>query len=192
MAVAASSLHELPLEFRPCEYRIKWAHSEWERRQARALRRAVFCAEQGLFGDDDTDAIDRQAQLLVAVSCIGGAPDEVVGTVRIHQARPRQWWGSRLAVAAGYRSLGRIGATLIRLAVSSARGSGCDSFRAHVQSQNVPLFERLHWRSLREEPLHGLTHHLMEAELACYPPCTTPYVGYVTRAVAGAPPRGAQ
>jgi putative N-acetyltransferase (TIGR04045 family) len=191
MPATASTLHELPLEFRPCEYRIKWAQSEWERRQAQALRRAVFCVEQGLFGDDDTDAIDRDAQLLVAVSCIGGAPDEVVGTVRIHQSRPRHWWGSRLAVAPTFRSLGRIGATLIRLAVSSAQGSGCDSFMAHVQSQNVPLFERMHWRSVCAEQLHGRTHHLMQAELAHYPPCTRPYAGFVTRAVAGAAARGA-
>jgi putative N-acetyltransferase (TIGR04045 family) len=186
MAATALSLHELSLEFRPCEYRIQWAQNEWERQRAHALRRAVFCVEQGLFHDDDRDAVDRHAQLLVAVSCVGGAPDEVVGTVRIHQSRPRQWWGSRLAVAPAFRSLGRIGATLIRLAVSSARGGGCDHFMAHVQSQNVPLFERMHWRSMGEERLHGRTHHLMQADLAHYPPCDRPYAGFVTRAVASA------
>ena len=178
-----NSLHELSLDFRPCEYRIKWAESTWERQRAHALRRSVFCVEQGLFGGDDADDIDERAQLLVAVSCVGGAADEVVGTVRIHEERPCLWWGSRLAVAAAFRSFGRIGATLIRLAVSSAHMRGCDTFLAHVQSQNVPLFERLHWRSVQQEQLHGRLHHLMQADLRHYPPCHTPYTGFVTRTV---------
>jgi putative N-acetyltransferase (TIGR04045 family) len=174
-------LCELAPDFMPCEFRVKWAESAWEHDRARSLRRAVFCAEQGLFDGDDRDAIDDDAQLLVALSCIGGAPDEVVGTVRIHEERPRRWWGSRLAVSAAFRSHGRIGATLIRLAVSSANTRGCDAFFAHVQSQNVPLFERLHWQSLGEVQLLGRPHHLMQADLDHYPPCFTPYAGFVTR-----------
>jgi putative N-acetyltransferase (TIGR04045 family) len=172
---------ELPLDFMPCEFRIKWADSRWEHERAAALRRAVFCGEQGLFGADDRDAIDDRAQVLVALSCVGGAPDEVVGTVRIHQERPREWWGSRLAVAAAFRSFGRIGATLIRLAVSSANTRGCDAFFAHVQRQNVSLFERLHWLPIREVELHGRPHQLMRADLHQYPPCFSPYAGFVTR-----------
>ncbi len=181
---APPRLHDLATDYVPCEYRIKWAESAWEHREAHALRRAVFCREQGLFGEDDRDAIDGRAQLLVALSCVGGAPDDVVGTVRIHEDAPRLWWGSRLAVAAAYRSFGRIGATLIRLAVSSAQMRGCDTFLAHVQSQNVPLFERLHWRLVDTLELHGRPHALMQADLAHYPPCATPYCGFVTRAAA--------
>ena len=44
-----------------------------------------------------------------------------------------------------FASHGSIGATLIRLAVSSAHALGCETFLAHVQSQNVPLFRALHW-----------------------------------------------
>ena len=172
---------ELACDFVPCEFRVKWADCRWEHERAAALRRAVFCGEQGLFGADDRDAVDARAQVLVALSCVGGAHDDVVGTVRIHQERPREWWGARLAVAAPFRSFGRIGATLIRLAVSSANTRGCDAFFAHVQSQNVPLFERLQWYSIREERLHGRPHHLMRADLGQYPPCYTPYAGFVTR-----------
>lgn len=172
------------MDFMPCEFRIKWADFAWEYEGAHALRREVFCVEQGLFGDDDRDAIDNHAHLLVALSCVGGAHDEVVGTVRIHREAPQVWWGSRLAVAANYRAMGRIGATLIRLAVSSAHARGCDTFLAHVQCQNVPLFNRMQWQSLREEQLHGRLHHLMRADLAHYPPCATPYTGFVARATA--------
>ena len=126
----------------------------------------MFCVEQGLFAGDDLDAIDARAQTLVALSSLGGMPDQLVGAVRIHAAEDGIWWGSRLAVHAAFRSHGRIGATLIRLAVCSAHARGCRVFLAHVQSQNVPLFEKLRWAALKEETLHGRPHHLMQADLA--------------------------
>lgn len=165
--------------FVPCEFRIKWAHGAWEHDQARRLRRAVFCVEQGVFAGDDTDVIDATAQLLVAVACVGGLPDQVVGTVRIHEEFPGRWWGSRLAVHAAFRHHGRIGATLIRLAVGSAHALGCGTFLAHVQSQNVPMFEKLHWIGIDDVILHGRAHRLMQADLAAYPPCADPYTGHV-------------
>jgi putative N-acetyltransferase (TIGR04045 family) len=68
---------------------------------------------------------------------------------------------------------------LIRLAVSSAHARGCQQFFAHVQSQNVPLFRRMRWRTLNEIEIHGFAHHLMEADLAYYPPFAAPEVGFV-------------
>ncbi|POM18068.1 hypothetical protein CSX04_06370 [Burkholderia cepacia] len=70
---------------------------------------------------------------------------------------------------------------LIALAVSSAHAEGCRTFVAHVQSQNVPLFRRLHWDALGEETLFGRPHQLMQARLAHYPPCGTPFEGFVLR-----------
>lgn len=177
-----------PSDFLPCEFRIKWAETTWEREQAMALRRSVFCSEQGVFERDDRDAIDDDAQLIVALSCVGGAFDELVGTVRIHaHDEPGLWWGSRLAVRQAFRHHGRIGATLIRLAVSSAHARGCRRFLAHVQSQNMTMFERLHWQSLGPMVLHGREHHLMEADLAHYAPCMNPFAGYVTHSRSARP-----
>lgn len=173
-------LCELPSTYKPAEYRIKQVTLPWERRQAYRLRRDVFCAEQRVFEHDDLDGIDAHAQLLVAVACVAGLPEQVVGTVRIHQHAPGVWHGSRLAVDAGFRKFGQLGATLIRLAVASAHAQGCHTFKAHVQSQNAPLFLRLHWHSLGEEMLLGRPHHLMQADLSCYPPCSTPHSGFVT------------
>ena len=48
-------------EFLPAEYRVKFATEPWERRQAAALRRKVFCEEQRIFANDDRDAIDEFA-----------------------------------------------------------------------------------------------------------------------------------
>lgn len=173
---------ELPTDFQPQEFRIQWAGNPWMNAQALALRRQVFCTEQGLFDGDDLDAIDTDqpsVRSLVALSCWGGQPDEVVGTVRIHEAEPGLWWGSRLAVRHDWRQQGRLGSSLIRLAVCSAHACGCREFLAHVQAQNVPLFRRLRWQVLDEVVLHGRMHALMRADLAHYPPCTQPYAGFV-------------
>ncbi|MGH8779708.1 MSMEG_0567/Sll0786 family nitrogen starvation N-acetyltransferase [Paraburkholderia sp.] len=170
----------LPLAFTPSEYRVKRATLPWEATGAYALRRAVFCIEQGIFVGDDRDDADGHAHQLVALSCVGGMPDQVVGTVRIHETGSRVWLGSRLAVHAAFRRHGRIGSTLIRLAVGSAHALGCDTFLAHVQSQNVPLFQQLHWRIVSEELLFGRPHCVMQADLDHYPPCANPDSGYVT------------
>jgi putative N-acetyltransferase (TIGR04045 family) len=167
--------------FAPTEFRIKWTTLPWEADEAFRLRRAVFCIEQGIFVGDDRDEIDERAQQLVAVSCIAGMPEQVVGTVRIHREEPGVWFGSRLAVHAAFRRHGKIGATLIRLAVTSAHALGCETFLAHVQSQNVPLFQALHWDALSQEMLLGRSHHLMQAQLDHYPPCLTPRGGFVTQ-----------
>jgi putative N-acetyltransferase (TIGR04045 family) len=161
------------------EYQIKFATQDWERREAAALRRAVFCDEQKIFENDDRDAIDECAILIVALSLMGVVADSVVGTVRIHEEKPGLWWGSRLAVAAEHRRVGALGVSLIRLAVSSAHARGCQRFLAYVQSQNADLFQRLRWRSLEEVELHGRPHHFMEADLAFYPPFPAPEAGFV-------------
>jgi putative N-acetyltransferase (TIGR04045 family) len=177
-----SVVEDAPAVWTPSEFLVREACQDWERREAFALRRAVFCIEQGIFTGDDRDAIDAHAQQLVAMSCSGGMPDQVVGTVRIHEKSLGLWWGSRLAVHPSFRSQGHLGATLIRLAVSRAHALGCDIFLAHVQSQNVPLFKKLRWKPLRELSVHSRAHCEMQADLSGYPPCHDPVSGYVTRA----------
>ena len=152
---------ETPPPAMPSAFLVREAQHAWERREAFALRRAVFCVEQGLFQDhagDDRDALDDHAQLLVAMACEAGVPDQVVGTVRIHETEPGIWWGGRLAVHAAFRRQGQIGATLIRLAVTRAHAQGCSTFLAHVQAQNQALFEKLGWRTLAALKLHGRPH----------------------------------
>jgi putative N-acetyltransferase (TIGR04045 family) len=175
-------LSELTLVYAPTEFLVREACQAWEQREAHALRRAVFCIEQGIFVGDDRDAIDASAQLLVAMSCNAGMPDQVVGTVRIHEKTPGLWWGSRLAVHPSFRSQGHLGATLIRLAVSRAHALGCHTFLAHVQAQNAAMFFKLGWRPLNELMVHGRMHVEMQADLSFYPPCHDPVSGFVTRA----------
>ncbi|EJL75503.1 MSMEG_0567/Sll0786 family nitrogen starvation N-acetyltransferase [Variovorax sp. Varisp85] len=175
-------LSELDLHYAPVEYLVREAAQQWERDEAMGLRRAVFCIEQGIFVRDDRDAIDDHAQLLVAMSCAAGMPEQVVGTVRIHRGEADgEWWGSRLAVHPAFRSQGHLGVTLIRLAVSRANALGCKRFFAQVQMQNVPLFRKLGWQLLEETGVHGRPHARMQAELGWYPPCHDPVSGFVTR-----------
>lgn len=166
-------------DFLPAEYHVKFVTEEWERREAALLRRKVFCDEQKIFSGDDRDAVDDVAVLIVALSSFAIVRQEVVGTVRIHEVEPGIWWGSRLAVAAGYRGISALGSSLIRLAVSSAHARGCRRFYAHVQSQNVPLFRRLNWETVEEVVLHGRPHHFMRADLSHYPPIADAETGFL-------------
>jgi putative N-acetyltransferase (TIGR04045 family) len=162
--------------------RIKLATTAAEREATRQLRRAVFCEEQGIFDGDDTDAIDQLALPIAAVLCRPDIPqmaNEVVGTVRIHESEPGIWYGSRLAVARQARRIGSVGSGLIKLAVGTAHAHGCKTFLAQVQSQNVPLFRRLNWHTLAELDVHGRAHHLMQADLAYYPPIHDGDVGFI-------------
>jgi len=168
--------------FLASEFQIKFATENWEKSAAAALRRKVFCGEQHIFSEDDRDATDAFAIPLVAISMLGVAAGDVVGTVRIHpdETDPDVWWGSRLAVEKSYRRMGAVGAGLIRLAVSSAHARGCKRFFGNVQSQNALLFQHMHWRSLGEFEQFGRPHHKMEADLAHYPPFATPETGFLS------------
>lgn len=174
-----------PRAFLSPEFIIRAATRAWEQEGARALRHQVFVEEQKIFAGHDRDEIDRYARPLVAISTYASEADQVVGTVRIHEEAPGLWRGSRLAVARSHRRMGRLGSELIRLAVSTAHGQGCTRFLAHVQLQNVPLFERLNWRGLREVDLHGVGHMEMEADLAAYPPLPDPSTGWKSLSARG-------
>ena len=161
------------------DYTIKWATSEWEINQANQLRRNVFCQEQGIFDKDDQDEIDNYAQCLIAIANHGCWHDKVVGTVRIHDEGKHEWWGSRLAVDAKYRTHSGLGSALIKLAVGSANGLGCKRFFAQVQKQNESLFQRLGWKSRYELQVRGRAHVMMQAELDKFPPNVDPNSGFV-------------
>ena len=170
-------ISELPVTYRPAAFLLRQACG-WEYDAAMALRRAVFCIEQGIFLDTDRDALDDEAVLLVALSMVAGDADDVVGTVRFHRgvdptgqssSHDRVFWGSRLAVHPGARGAGRIGACLIERAVCSAHRLGATHFFAHVQMQNVAMFEALHWQVLDHVVLHGRRHAVMQADLRHYP-----------------------
>lgn len=149
-------------------YRIGIACEPWQVLGYGALRRAVFCEEQGLFAGSDLDEHDRHATPIVAMSYAAGMAVDVVGTVRIHRIGERAWLGSRLAIDGDWRGLPLLAAHLIRAAVCTARLRGCERFEANVQRQNVPLFRRLHWETIGQDDLAGVLHHRMRCRLEHY------------------------
>jgi putative N-acetyltransferase (TIGR04045 family) len=132
-----------------------------------ALRRQIFCAEQGVFSGDDRDSWDDNAHAIV---CLDDREQRVVGVVRIWEDGADHWWGGRLGVHPDFRAAGGIGRALVLTAVGTARAWGAQQFRATVQRPNVAFFRRLHWQTLETLELFGQPHHLMQADLDRYPP----------------------
>ena len=134
----------------------------------RALRRAVFVDEQGLFPDDaagDLDGHDHDPRAIVLVARDGAG--EVLGGVRLAPVDPDAsrpdlgWWtGSRLVVAptARRRAGVRVGAALVRAACARAEAAGVLRFEAEVQAANERLFARLGWQRLQDTTVAGRPH----------------------------------
>jgi putative N-acetyltransferase (TIGR04045 family) len=131
-----------------------------------AIRRTVFCAEQGMFGTgDDRDDRDVDVATLHAV----GAEDGVIGgTVRLYPLDPggRRWQGDRLAVLPAFRN-GSLGGSLVRFAVRTAGARGGERMVAMIQLPNVRFFLALGW-SLDGDVLdfHGRPHQPMAIALS--------------------------
>jgi putative N-acetyltransferase (TIGR04045 family) len=133
-----------------------------------AIRQAVFCAEQGMFGgDDDRDARDADAATLHAV----GVEDGVVGgTVRLYPLDAGSgtglWQGDRLAVLPPFRR-GSLGGSLVRYAVRTAGERGGERMVAMIQLPNVRFFLALGW-SLDGDVVdfHGRAHQPMAIALS--------------------------
>jgi putative N-acetyltransferase (TIGR04045 family) len=134
------------------------------------LRSAIFCEEQHLFETSDRDELDPVAYPIAAVHHGADHGGHVVGVVRIVEPSPGLWYGGRLGVHQAFRRHNQIGKGLIWKAVTTANGWGCDRFLATVQIQNVRFFQRLHWSSIDELEIKGISHHLMEADLSYYQP----------------------
>ncbi len=147
-------------------YLFKLARTDSEITDYYALRCKIFVEEQGLFPHDDVDHLDTIAYPIIAVTPNDPA---VLGVVRIYEPEPRLWYGGRLGTHPDYRRGWHIGKGLINKAVTTANAWGCDRFLATVQIQNVRFFQRLHWDSLEEVEIRGITHHLMQADLDYYP-----------------------
>jgi putative N-acetyltransferase (TIGR04045 family) len=150
-------------------YRFHLAKTPTEIQAYFVLRHSIFVEEQQVFTGSDVDDLDAIAYPIIATQA-----SEVVGIVRIYEPEPKLWYGGRLGVHLDHRRAAQVGKGLIYKAVTTANTWGCDRFLATVQLQNVRFFQRLHWNSLEEIDLCGLTHHLMEADLNHYPPTTEP------------------
>jgi len=136
-----------------------------ERARHFAIRRAVFCVEQGMFGGaDDRDERDAEAATLHAIGLHDGL---IGGTVRLYPLdADGLWQGDRLAVLTLFRR-GLLGATLVRFAVRTAGERGGHRMVAMIQLPNVRFFEALGWSA--DGPVvafHGREHQPMAIALS--------------------------
>ena len=132
-----------------------------EREMAFEVRKEIFVLEQRLFRNSDVDENDARSIHLVAEW-----NNQVVGTVRVFPVNENgHWIGGRLAVRKEYRNTGA-GEILVREAMHFVKNRGCTKFTAHIQSENVPFFSRIGWKTV--EPVKdyfGKPHEMMEANL---------------------------
>jgi putative N-acetyltransferase (TIGR04045 family) len=127
------------------------------------VRHAVFVAEQHVFAASDLDSHDARDDALHVVARVG---EHVVGTVRLFPLDDAGLWqGDRLAVLPGSRSL-RVGAPLVRFAVTTAGARGGRRMLAHVQPANRRFFEHLGWTAEAEEIYAGHPHVRMSIRCA--------------------------
>ena len=139
---------------------IRPARTERERDAALALRRRVFCDEQGVAPELEQDGRDGEATHLVAMR--NGV---VVGTCRLLFDGSTAKLG-RMAVEPAERNAG-LGAAILRTAIEEAQLAGVERIALHAQSQAVSLYERAGFaaRGRRFEEA-GIEHVRMEIDLA--------------------------
>lgn len=143
------------------------ARDDDERERHFAIRRAVFCGEQGMFGGaDDRDEHDDADTTLHAV---GAEHDVVGGTVRLYPLPAAGLWrGDRLAVLPAFRH-GSLGGSLVRFAVRTAGEAGGERMVAMIQVPNVGFFTELGWSVAGDvEPYHGVDHRPMDIDLRSF------------------------
>ena len=146
--LSTEQICELPQAFAPCEFRVKWADGGWEHRAgARAAPRGVLRRAGRV--RRRRPRCDRRARAAAGGACraLGGMPDEVVGTVRIHAADAGHLVG--LAPGRARAPSARIGTLGAHADPAGGQQRPCARLRASswpmCRAQNVPLFQKLHW-----------------------------------------------
>ena len=139
---------------------MRRAGSDDEVARALALRRRVFCHEQGVDPAAEQDGRDGDAIHLVALS-----GDSLVGTCRLLVEDDGTVRFGRAAVAEESRGRG-IGAGLLEAADRVSLEAGADRIRLHAQTAARSLYERAGYAP-RGEPFleEGIEHVTMEKQL---------------------------
>lgn len=121
------------------EINIRWASEPADVPGAIAVRREVFCREQGVPIEEEIDGRDDDAEHLVALAPEGGG-ERVIGTVRLLIDGDNAKIG-RVAVERDWRRRG-IAARMLQLALLRAGERGCRRARLAAQLDAVALYEQ--------------------------------------------------
>ena len=136
------------------------ARNEEEVEAALALRKQVFCHEQGVSHEADQDGRDPEATHIVAVE-----DDEVVGTCRL-VFRGQVARLGRLAVERERRGDG-VGAKILAEADRVAMAGGADVISLHAQTYARTLYDQAGYDEYGPTFVEeGIEHVAMEKRLA--------------------------
>jgi predicted GNAT family N-acyltransferase len=140
---------------------FRWVSDAPELERALAIRRRVFCEEQGVAVEVELDGLDDSSLHLLA---LGGRESIAVGTLRLRVDGPVALIG-RIAVAREWRRRG-IAAQMIEIALARAREERCRRARLAAQVVAQPLYEHAGF-SVESDPFDqvGITHVWMGREL---------------------------
>lgn len=116
---------------------LRWAAGEEDLKGAIAVRRVVFCDEQGVPPEDEVDGRDGQALHVVALA---PGDERVVGTLRLLFDGDVVKVG-RVAVESSWRRRG-IALRMLIVALDRARELGSTSARLAAQVGAVQLYEK--------------------------------------------------
>jgi len=133
-----------------------------DRAEAMRIRFAVFVEEQRVPPELETDAYDVMAIHLLAVEEETGEP---IGTARIVDVGSGVAKIGRIAVLPDYRGSG-VGASLMRVALDRARGTGHNVALLDAQLPVLGFYERLGF--VAEGPVFddaGIPHRRMTLQL---------------------------
>lgn len=146
---------------------MRWTEDPAERAGALALRKRVFCVEQGVPVSEELDGLDDEAAHLVALACAREADDSdlVVGTLRLLRREEIAKVG-RVAVERTWRRRG-IAQRMLALALARAREEGCTRALLAAQLEAVELYEKAGFEVESERFMEaGIEHVWMGAPLA--------------------------
>ena len=140
---------------------ICWARDADDVSGAFALREAVFYGEQNVPLQDELDALDRDAQHLVALDHDGS----VIGTLRLLSFGEEAKIG-RVAVVATLRRQG-IASRMLEIALARAREQGFIRVRLAAQLAAVALYAQVGF-AVESEPFEeaGIAHVWMGLTLS--------------------------
>ena len=105
--------------------------------RAFAIRRTVFCAEQGVSREEEFDGRDGACRHYLAFA--GG---DTVGTARLRDAGSGEVKIERVAVLEPHRGNG-FGTALMRRTIADAESSGADTIAIHAQRHAETFYEDL-------------------------------------------------
>ncbi len=145
----------------PAGIAIRWTSDAHELDGAIAVRKEVFCREQGVPVEMELDGLDEQAEHLVALDSRTGT---VVGTLRLLLAGGTAKIG-RVAVERAWRRQG-IAQGMLELGLERARERAATRARLAAQLDAVELYRRVGF-AVESEPFEeaGIAHVWMGREL---------------------------